>query len=69
MPSAMGTCLTANAAKGMVASPQPDHLTLLAWIKMLMEVRKTEGVVSKHHSAMLNHPKAVGIFPSAPALE
>lgn len=36
--------------------------SLLAWIKMLMEVRKTKLVVTKHRPAMLNLPEAAEIF-------
>ena len=39
-----------------------NSLLAVKRIKMLMEVRKTKLVVTKHHPAMLNLPKAAEIF-------
>lgn len=47
------------------AGSQPSAMpfnSLLAWIKMPMEVRKTKLVVTKHHPAVLNLPKTAEIF-------
>lgn len=63
VPFCWGYLSGSKCSKG--AGSQPSAMpfnSLLAWIKMLIEVRKTKLVVTKYHPAMLNLPKAAEIF-------
>lgn len=64
-PAALSALLLGIPVCSKGAGSQPSATPFnswLAWIKMVMEVRKTKLVVTKHHPIMLKLSKAAKIF-------